>query len=190
MVRLALTDDILQLISDARAKDFFSDSLLRQFDEDIEAKSLSVQSLLAVKNYIEAYPECGKTLSSCFSEQKNVLRFQKFEPTTHDATSMAAKKERNDRLIRLQETKEYNQMVFGSQNDPVAEYREKELSAFVSFRHQASVGANVIISAGGMGVVFYFLSASFFEKKQHVSHLQQSVCFIPLHAVANAVISL
>lgn len=169
MARVALTDSALELIGDARGSHFFTDAETEQLDVDIDKGSLGLSSLQAVKRYIASRPENGKSLASCFASQKAVLQFpSKAETLTFNAASTSLRKERMDHLTRLQETKEYNRMVFGSCKDPVTEFKEKEMSSFVSYRHQASVGANVIISAGGMGLVFYFLSKSFFQKKQHV----------------------
>jgi hypothetical protein len=168
MARVAVTADVLALVNSAREAHFFSEHELKVVDKDIAAKSLGLSSLLAAKRYADATP--GKSLSSCFSGQKSVLSFSKPEATENTEELDEEKKVRMDKLLRLQQTKEYNQMVFGSPNDPVKDSREKELSAFVSYRHQASVGANVIISAAGMGVVFFFLAQTFVKKKQHVSY--------------------
>ena len=153
MVRVLLTPDVVHLINAGKLKNFFSESEEKQLDEDVELESLAISSLLALKRYVQENPEGEKSLASCFTNQKNILRFGKKEIPVEDGDAVDKRKERMDHLTRLQQTKEYNQMVFGSHMDPVTEYREKEMSAFVSFRHQASVGANVIISAGGMGVV-------------------------------------
>lgn len=172
MARVCVTTELLDLVAFAKKADFFSAAEVAHLDKDIELKSFGLPSLLAVKKYIEENPECGKSISACFAGQKQspILQFDKQEKVQEvDEAAIEEKQQRKARLERIQQTKEYNQMVFGSQNDPVAECRDKEMSAFVSYRHQASVGANVIISAGGMGVVFYFMSQSFLEKRQHVS---------------------
>lgn len=168
MARVVITDDVLGLITSGCEDKFFSEKELEAIDKDTTAKSLSITSLLAMKRYAETLK--GKSLSSYFAGQKTVLTFSqtaKVKPED-DPEEIVKKKQRMDKLQRLQQTKEYNQMVFGSPNDPVADNREKELSAFVSYRHQASVGANVVISAAGMGVVFFFLAQTFIKKKQHV----------------------
>ena len=166
MARVAITEGIRSLINSARETNDLTEQEIASLDNDLAQGSLSLKSLVAIKRYTSKNPQ--KSLSSCFVGTGAVLQFPRKELPPEPPEVMEGKRQRKEHLERIQQTKEYNQMVFGSQHDPVVQNRVNELSSFHSYRTQASVGANVIVSAGGMGIVFYFISHSFIDNKQHV----------------------
>ncbi len=64
-------------------------------------------------------------------------------------------------------------------SDPARE--NKDMITMASSRHQLTIGANMIVSAGGMFIVAYYVGTSFLKKKQHVIIFSKCIYFNSLH---------
>mmetsp|Transcript_8552 Transcript_8552/g.12766 ORF Transcript_8552/g.12766 Transcript_8552/m.12766 type:complete len:212 (+) Transcript_8552:48-683(+) len=114
-------------------------------------KSISIDSLKLLSKYLK-HEGKGRILHSFIKGQQRVLHFPMLKPPSHEVSEEV--KKRREYLTMRQQTREYNQMIHGSDRPPS---ESDSISASLkSAKYQMAVSSNMIVTLFAMfGVCYY-----------------------------------
>jgi hypothetical protein len=156
MASLKLTPKFAEVVTEMFCENFsLTEEEQQIINAAVDSKIVTCDALFIVNKYMKTKPSL--LMKDIFDRSKLVF----------PSSEKASKQEVNPKLLkrreylkRRQETREYNQMIFGTDYNPQDEAFTKCGNSFASMRNQLTISANMIVSifvSFGLG---YYLSKS------------------------------